>query len=360
MANELAYGFVQLSHLGDERVTEVGVSVVMRAVEESLAEYNRMINALMGQFVQRTTDHKRRYKLAGGGTLQPLDENGIPQPVRPSGYYDVAWPIQGGGDAWATNRVSRALLTVDEANRFTLDSLKRDADWNRRHILAACFDNTTWTYEDDVFGDLTIQPLANGDTVEYVRRGGATSTDDHYLAQASSIDDANNPFDDIYDELMEHPSNSGPIVVYIPTNLKSSVTGLTDFTEIGDPDIDYGTGVNQIVGDPDMFDDTIRGFGDEVLGKVGKCWVVEWIALPDSYMLAHARGAGPVLAMREYDAPELRGFFPENHSPDGNIQEMRMIRYAGYGALNRVAAVVQRIGNASYAIPSGYTNPLAV
>jgi hypothetical protein len=64
--------------------------------------------------------------------------------------------------------------------------------------------------------------------------------------------------------------------------------------------------------------------------------------------------------MREYDAPELQGFFPEDHSPDGNIQEMRMIRYAGYGALNRVAAVVQRIGNGSYAIPSGYTNPLAV
>jgi hypothetical protein len=330
-------------------------------IAASLAEYNRQVNALMMGMVQRTTDYQVRVKLPGAGTLQPLDENGNPLPVREEGYYDVAFPIQGGGTAFGANRVARALMTVDEANRRTLESMRRDKDWLRRHVLAALLDNTTWTYADEEHGNLTIQPLANGDTVTYLRRGGAVSTDTHYLAQAASIDDSNNPFDDIYDELIEHPSNADPVVVYVPTNLKSSIVGLTAFVEVGDPDLQYGGSVTLIQGRPGQFDNTIRGFGDAVLGKVEKCWIVEWKALPNNYMIAHARGAAEsVLKMREYPAPELQGFFMEQHSSDGNLNETRMIRYAGLGVHNRIGALVYRIGNGSYGIPAGYETPLAV
>ena len=101
--------------------------------------------------------------LVAGGTLQPLDEWGNPLPVKDEGYYDVAFPIQRGGTAWGTNRESRAMMTVAEAQRFTLGALRRDADWMRRHFLAALFDNTTWTFQDDFKGAFTVQPLANGD-----------------------------------------------------------------------------------------------------------------------------------------------------------------------------------------------------
>jgi hypothetical protein len=361
MANELAYGFVQYAHLADERVETVGVSEVYGMISASLGEYNRQINALLMGMVQRTTDYQVRVKLPGGGTLQPLDESGNPLPVREEGYYDVAFPIQGGGTAFGANRVGRALMTVAEANRRTLESMRRDKDWMRRHILAAVLDNAPWTYEDEEHGNLTIQPLANGDTVTYLRRGGDVSTDTHYLAQAAAIDDSNNPFDDIYDELIEHPSNMDPVVVYVPTNLKPTVVGLTSFVEVGDPDLQYGSSVTRIQGNPAQFDDTIRGFGDAVLGKVEKCWIVEWKALPSNYMIAHARGAAePVLKMREYPAPELQGFFMEQHSPDGNLNETRMIRYAGFGVHNRVGALVYRIGNVAYGIPTGYGAPLSV
>lgn len=354
MANTLTYGFVQLSHLAAERVTTVGEQVVFDAVRASAEEWSRQLNALMGTFLERTTDHQIRFSLPGAGTLQPLDENGNPLPVRPEGYYDVAFPIQGGGTGWGTNRVSRALMTVEEANRATLDSLRRDADWVRRHVLAAVFDNVAWTYSDPEYGNLTVEPLANSDTVTYLRIAGETSVDEHYLAQAAAIGDAANPFGTIYDELMEHPSNSGPVIVYVPSNLTDAIEGLTAFTEVGDPDLRYGVNTDQIESVID------RGFGDEVIGKANKCWIVEWRALPDSYMIAHATGAGPVLRMREYPAGGLQGLFAENHSPDGNLRETRMIRYAGFGVANRIGAVAYRVGNAAYAIPTGYDAPLAV
>ncbi len=56
----------------------------------------------------------------------------------------------------------------------------------------------------------------------------------------------------------------------------------------------------------------------------------------------------------------MEGLFTENHSPDGNLAEYRFIRFAGFGAYNRVGAIAFRIGDPAYAIPTGYTTPVAV
>ena len=64
--------------------------------------------------------------------------------------------------------------------------------------------------------------------------------------------------------------------------------------------------------------------------------------------------------MREYPAASLKGLFQEEHSPDGNLQEKRFIRYAGFGGYNRVGALIQQVGNGTYEIPSAYGAPLAV
>jgi len=64
--------------------------------------------------------------------------------------------------------------------------------------------------------------------------------------------------------------------------------------------------------------------------------------------------------MREYEATELQGFFTETASPDGNLQEMRMLRMCGFGVSNRVGALVYQVGNGTYQIPTGYSTPLAV
>lgn len=352
--NQIAYGFVGHERLFSELVDDAGVPLVMEAITRSVAEYNRQVTALLAGMVEITTDFKRSFKLPSGGTLQPLDEWGNPVPVQPAGQYGIAFPIQGGGTAFGDNRVSRALMTVEKANEQTLMVQRQDADWLRRHILAALFTDASWTYADAEHDDLTIQPLANGDSVTYMRRNGVMATDTHYLAQADSIDNTHNPFDSIYTELAEHPENNGPFVIYIPTNLVSAVTALADFLEITDPDIALGANSDQVVGRLDV------GFGHELLGKISKLWVIEWQDLPDNYMIAHARGAAPVLAMRQYPAAALQGLFQENHSPDGNLNVLRFIRYAGFGANNRVGALVYRVGNASYADPSGYTAPLPV
>ncbi len=367
MANNTAYGFVGLEQLYGSRISEVGTARIWDAVQASAVEYNRVMQEMLSLFVERTTTAQEQIELPGDGTLQPLDEFGNPLPVVPSGNYQVAYPIQGGGTAWATNRVSRALITVEEANRFTVDALQRDADWMIRHMLAAIFTNTAWTFADKSaaggykgLGNISIQPLANGDSVKYVRKGAtAAATDNHFLAQANAISDTDNPFPIIRAELNEHPSNAGPIVAYIPTDQVDAVSSLTEFVEVSDPDIAYGASSDTL----NAARSQILGPGDEILGKTKSgVWVVKWDFLPTTYAIAVSVGGvgGPILKQREYPAAQLQGFFPETNSPDGNLQEMRMIRYAGFGVHNRVKALAYRFGNAAYAIPAAYSAPLGV
>lgn len=354
MANLTAYGFIGKEDLYAMRVADGNVPLVMDAINVSLAEYTRVLGDFMSAMVIRTTEWKIRYALPGSGTLQPLDDKGNPLPVLPTGYYDVAFPIQGAGTAWGTDRISRELMTVDDARRYTVDAMMKDMDWNRRHILAAILTNVTWTYTDALYGALTIQPLANGDTVQYVKRDGTTATDTHYLFQAAAISDAANPYPTLYSELYEHPSNTGDFYAYISTSLVATTEALADFIPVSDPDVSYGGNVA-----------TLRSngaprFGDKVLGKVSNMWIVEWGALPAGYIIGHSASANDVIGMREHPVASLQGFFPEFNDVNGNLQENRMLRFAGFGARNRIGACVMLVGAGAYSVPTGYLAPLAV
>lgn len=360
--NSVDYGFISLAKLMSERVNTIGVEVAQSAILEANAEYNRVINALTSTFVERTTLHQERYQLPGDGTLQPLDEWGNPLPIVPTGYYDVAYPIYGAGTAFGDNRISRAHMTLADVQRNTMDAFRRDATWLRRQIMAAIFTNVTRTYVDARYGNLTVQPLANGDTVTYVRRNGTSSTDDHYLGQAAAIADATNPYPTIYAELDEHPSNSGPYIAYIASNLVTTTQALTAFIEPNDPSLILSLNETRLMIDVNPDTSTSEGgpvgFGDKYLGRVNGVHVVEWSSLPDSYIIAHASGAGAPLKMREYEPAEVQGFFPEMHSPDGNLMVNRFLRYCGFGVSNRVAALAYEISDATYDVPTGYLAPI--
>lgn len=362
------YGIIGAADVQDELITTVGVGSIMSDIQGATLEYNRQMDVLLSAWAERTTQHQMRVYLPSSATLQPLDDFGNPMPVQEDGYYDIALPIYGAGTAWGDNRVSRALMTVSQAGRQTSNALRADADWIRRHLLAAVFTNTTRTYSDDTYGNLTVQPLANGTSGEtYLKKDGTSATDNHYLAQANSIGDgADNPFQTIYQELDEHTGNTGPYVAYVASDLVSDISALAALIDPDDPTlITSDTTTRLRIGlNPDISEynqpSEITLFGQRYIGRVNGVHIVEWSSLPSGYLIAHSVGAGSFMGMREYPAQQLQGLFTEMADIDGNTMVNRFLRYAGFGAMNRVAALVMRIGNGSYAIPSGYTAPLKV
>ena len=116
MANQVAYGFVRLQDVFASRVTEIGVGEVAAAIDQSLTEHNRQLNALIDNFCVRTTQFKTRYRTPSSLRLQPLDEHGRALPVTTAGHYDVAWPIQMAGIAHGRTFLAREKMTVEEVD----------------------------------------------------------------------------------------------------------------------------------------------------------------------------------------------------------------------------------------------------
>jgi hypothetical protein len=356
MANQVLYGFWNYTDLFNRRVTEVGVSVVNTAITETMNEHNRQVNALRALFARPTTDHKTRFRSVVAARLQPLDRNGRALPIKPAGKYDVGYPLQFAGTAWGWDYVTYQKMRLEDVNETLYTLITADHRWMRDHILAALFDNTNggWTFTDEEHGTLQIMGLANGDTTPYAILSGSDqpTTADHYLAQAAAISDAANPFPTIYSTLTNRPENSGEVIVLVPTNLMTTIEALADYKEAPDPNIREGVNTALLVGNLGAaVPGTVRGY-------VNKCWIVEWRSLPDNYMVALTTGGERALAMRQDVEAVLRGFHRVAQREDHPFYEQQYIRRAGFGAWNRVGALVYRVGNAAYAIPTGYANPI--
>jgi len=347
-------GLLTEQDLAGQRVTTVGVRQVMDAVNQSVAEHNRQLDALMALFARRITEAQTRYEGAGSTRSQPLDANGRARPIKPSGYYTVGFPLQGSGNAWGRNYRTSVKMTVGEVARVVSTILDGDSRWMRDHVLAALFyesSTTPWTFPDPDFGDLSVYGLANGDTTTYQILAGADSagTDDH-VKGATSITEA--VFQDIHDELVEHPENGSDVIAFIPTGSRATVEALTNFYPLADANLRAGVGVTELA----------RTLGvatpGTLIGYVAGVFVYEWAGMPANYILGTTVGGTPALAMREDAEVELQGFKEVAERNDYPWYERQYARWAGFGGFNRVGAIIYRTNSASYAIPTGYSSPM--
>lgn len=359
MANELLYGFHKgLRDSINLPVADVEVRVVSQAIQESLDQHERDLEDLFGLFVERTTDHKRRYETDLISRNQPLDAVGRAIAGKGGGYYDVAWPIRRSGQAWGYDWEALQYMTVQQINNRQSAMLIGDIRWLRDHMLAALFTNVPYTFKDERYGDLTIQPLANNDAARYLKLSASEDgdTDTHFLAQANNIADAYNPFPMIKQELVEHPENGDTVVALVGSNLRDEIEALATFTAYSvDRDVTPGEAVDRIN------TTAPSGVPGEIFGKVGGVWISEWARIPNDYIVATTvdSDAKP-LRMRQPELPQLQGFRQYGERQDWPWFEKQLRRYAGFGAWNRVGAVVMRIGNGTYAIPANLQAPLKV
>lgn len=355
MANQVLYGFMNLKDVFSQRVEEVGVQVINDAIDATLAEHNKQLNDLMSLFVDTTTQYKVRYKTPGAAGLQPMDESGRARPIKVGGYYDIAFPLQMAGIAWGYTYLASQKMRVEDANATMATIIAADKRWLRDRIIAAMLTNVNYTFADPERGDLIVKPLANADSDTYLIQAGtdAGATDSHYLAQAGAISDAADPFPTIYTELTEHPENSGDVVVFVPTANKAAVEGLSGFYPTADANLQVGNGATVLSRTLNV---TMPGqlFGYHESGA----WLAEWKGLPSNYLIGTMTGGPRPVAMREEPEASLRGFNRVAGRDNYPFYESQYLRIAGFGIQNRVGALVYRVGNGAYAIPTNYQAPL--
>lgn len=361
MPNQVVYGFHSLQDRFSDLVTTVGADVLNGAIDQAMAEHNRQMAAVLRLFVRPGVEAQTVFRTAAATRNQPLDEFGRPIPIKAPGRYTVGFPLVDSGSAIGYTYQKSLAATVQELNNVINSIQIGDMRWVFDHILGALFANASYTFFDtENAGQLTVLPLANGDaqTYQVFAGGDANLTDTHLLAQANAIGaGADNPYPTIYQELIEHPENGGGrVIAFIPTGLKAATQALATFNPVVNANITPGANSDVLSGELGVdLPGTATVLGMEDSGV----WIAEWPRLPAGYIVAVAVDGDPPIGERQSPLEPLRGGLVEiDPNEDMPWYQRNWMRQSGYGAWNRVGALVYRVGNASYAVPTGYAVPM--
>lgn len=355
------YGVLNIADTERVYLNTLGQSTVYDAVNEYMAMHNAELAATLGIFVGKTTDiAKERYFLPGGGTLQDMGfaPQGAPAAVKTTGYWDVAYPLSDFQAQLAGDRVAYAYATVQDLAREVDGVRARDVNTVRFQILNALLGNTQTTFADPIMGSLSIEPLANGDSVLYPPVVGATTeaTENHYLESGytvASISDTNNPAATVVAELEEHfgaPTGGSNIAMFVASGVGAKLELLTDFVPITRWNIQPGANTAQAVGLP-------AGMPGRILGALSGAWIVEWRYLPATYTIGIHLDAPAPLAMRVDPGytglgSGLQLVATNDKFPFSNSFYSHRFGVAASNRLNGVVLEVDTGG--SYTVPAGY------
>lgn len=340
-------------------VSTLGQRVVYDAVSQLLNSYNAELAMVKNLFIERTTsDRKFRYKLPGGGRLQRRGGLGMPGARKAGGSWDVGFPLEDFGSAFGGGQIEFAYMTVAELDRHTQTVTVQDQNTYRFELLKAMLNNTQKSFDDDIWGTITVEPLANGDSVVYppVLGSETEATDDHYLETgylSAAVSATNDPFKTMVAELEEHfgtPNGGSNIVSFINNAQTNVVTGMANFDEVPDRFVRSGDNERIPAGLP-------ANMPGRILGRVSGSWVVEWRWMPANYILAIDLDA-PKPLIERVDIPEsglpvgLNLVATDEEFP---LRQSQWQHRFGLGVGNRLNGVVMELGNGgTYTIPTAY------
>lgn len=355
------YGVLGINDTDRVFLNTLGQRVIFDAVVETLRIHNEELTAMLGAFVDQTTsDFKFRYKLPGGGRLQRRGGQAQSGAVKAIGQWDVAFPLEEWGDQIAGDRISYAYATIQELNR-NLDTIQaRNINTVRHELLYALFHGAAWTFDDELNGDLTIQPLAAGESgVLYPPVEGSESeaTEDHYLESgytAANISDTNDPVQTIADDIDHHPGlGGGEKVVFINRAQKAKVAALSDYYPVLSSNAQRASTDQIAAGDGPSVPGEIIGWHEGA-----GAWISQWSGIPSGWMFGLSTSAPPPLVMRvdpEYtNLP--RGLAMVAESDREPFSQSHYSHRFGFGVGNRLNGVAMELSADAddYDAPSAY------
>lgn len=355
------FGALGLGETAATTVTSIGQQVVYDGIQAVFDAYNEDVQALAGFFIQRSTsDYQIKYKLPGGGRLQRRGRQSVPGEVKGGSDWTVQFPLEDFGASMGLDDITLSYATLGDVDVLVRTIQIQDLTTLRAEILRAIFNKAARPFKDELKGDLTIQPLANGDATLYPPVAGSedVATSNHYLGVASAattFNDANNPIPTIVSALEAHfgaPSGGSNIVILINPAQSRSVKGLADFVPVAQHFVSYGENVSLAL--EQLFPEGLPP--GRVIGVSDGAIVVEWLNCPAGYMAGFHLDA-PKPLIRRLD-PESTGI-PAGLHLFGQNSDAPLLRASyrnryGLGCGNRLNGVIVDL---TAATPNQYTTP---
>lgn len=354
------YGLLNLSDTDRSFVNTVGQAAVYEAANAYLSAHTAdMMKAYNALIQEETEAFKERYKLPGGGRLQRRGGAAQSAAVKAGGAWDVAYPLEDFGAQVAGDDVTLAYMRMDEFERHLQTVTIQDLNTVRYEMLKALFNNTQRTFVDPLHGSLNVEALANGDSVTYppVLGSEAEGTENHYLISnyaGTAIDDTNNPYITIREELEEHfgaMQGYGNVAAFIHPDQVAKTEALEDFVPAEDIGIRAGSNLSMVRAE------ALPSVPGRVVGRVSGVWVVEWRWIPTGYILAVDLDAPAPLKVRRdpADTGLQRGLHLKSNDAQYPLEAAHYRHRFGVGVGNRLNGVVMQLAEGTaYVIPAQY------
>jgi len=345
-----------------------GQEVIYDATMQVLGDHNADVAQMTAFFVEKNTkDHAVKYKLPGTGRLQRRGRQSNAAAIKATGDWTVQFPLEDFAASLQMDDVSFAYATMGFYDLQLAAVLKADVNTQRFEILRALFNNTARPFVDENWGALTVQPLANGDTVAYPPVVGSevNATAQNYLGVAANISgagaitDLNNPIPLLVNTLEQHfgtPTGGSKIVVIVNNAQTTGIQGLSNFDTVPNRFVQYGANVSLAM--QELFPDGMPP--GRVLGESDSALIVEWRWMPAGYMGAfHTEAAAPLY--RRIDPPETglgQGLQLIVEDMNAVIWKQTWRNRFGIGAGNRLNGVIIDLtaagGANTYTIPPAF------
>jgi len=228
----------------------------------------------------------------------------------------------------------------------------------RWELLHRMLDNVQLSFTDPIHGAITVEPLANGDTVVYppVLGSNSEATEDHYLEAnylSAAISDANNPLVTSREDLEHHfgiEVGNSNVFSFINTAQVSVIEDLTDFNPITDKFIQ----ASMLAERPQGWPTSVPG---RAIGRSNGVWVMEWPWMPANYIFTiHADAPKPLKKRVDpADTGLPRGLALIASDEKFPFQSSQFRHRFGFGAANRLNGVVMELGTGgTYTVPTDY------
>lgn len=341
-------------------INVVGMDRVFTAATEYLSMADAEANAVYAALVSSMTeDSAERYKLPGGGRMQESGQFAANAANRPTGGWDVGYPLKQFEEPVAENDVEVAYMTVADVN-LALESIRiRNINQMRYQIMNALYRNTSLTWQDKFnprAPTITIKPLANGDADLYppVIGSEAEATETHYIvAGYTAINDSNNPLVTGRNHLEHHtgtPTGFGNVVAFVNSAQAGQIADLSDFDEVTDIMKRAGANRDEVTG-------VLPQVPGRIIGRSDGVWISEWNWTPASYVKLVDLDSPAPLKMRVDQAGTglTRGLHLVAETGKHPLMARQWRNRYGFGVGNRLnGVIIQLKASGSYDIPAAW------
>lgn len=347
----MAYGtLVTLDTLASSQqtVAELGEDNVWAGIEADFQAHNEIMNEMLGELVERSSDRLRRFGGNAAMTMDEVDEIGTADAEKITAGVNVGFPLKKYARSLQWTRNYFLVATGEELAKQVIGIQNADRHNVEKQIKKAFFGPTNYTTLDRLVDNvsLDVKALLNADSM-VIPQGpngevfdGATHT--HYLGTASFV--AAN-LTSLIDTVTEH-FGSGDIRVNINKAQEAAVRAFTGFTAYVDARLIPADNTVQVRGGRlDMINT-----GDRAIGIFGaaEIWVKPWV--PANYVMAYNRMASKPLVMRTRAGQgDLHLIFDDESHP---LRARGYEREFGIGVWTRHNGAALLTNNATYSAPT--------